>query len=302
MSTESKKGAGNPMGAGGGSGADRKPETGGSMNMQSGDTAVGKAEGTDYGNWVPIMMMKICGIVLAVLLLIELAGIGLFQNLILNSIIGILFLATLAFTLYMWRCRNLFAFEKGGLMGKVHEYLVGHLSWDGEGTLLDIGCGAGALTIRCAKRFPKAALTGVDYWSAEWSYAKEQCEKNARAEGVADRIHFQKEDAAKLGFKDETFDAAVSNFVFHEVRTQPEKREVVREALRVVKKGGAFAFQDLFAQKQLYGDMEEFLGELRREGISEIHYIADVEKKGFIPKFVQAPWMLHGIGLIYGRK
>lgn len=48
--------------------------------------------------------------------------------------------------------------------------------------------------------------------------------------------------------------------------------------------------------------MQEFIEELRREGIEEIHYIANVEKKGFIPKFVQAPWMLHGMGLIYGRK
>lgn len=263
---------------------------------------VGKTPGTDYGNWVPAAMMKICGIVLAILFLLELVGIGILHNRIVSSIVGALFLVVLAFTLYMWRCRILFDFNKGGLMGEVHEYLVKHLSWDGEGTLLDIGCGAGALTIRCAKRYPKAKLTGMDYWGAEWSYAKEQCERNASLEGVASRTHFQKGDAAKLDFKDETFDAAVSNFVFHEVRTQPQKREVVREALRVVKKGGAFAFQDLFGQKQLYGDMEEFVEELRREGIAEIHYIADVEKKGFIPKFVQAPWMLSGIGLIYGRK
>lgn len=260
------------------------------------------AAGTDYGNWVPAAMMKLCGILLAVLALAELAGIVLIHSLIFNVIIGLLFLVVLAYTLYMWRCRNLFAFEKGGLMGKVHAYLVEHLSWDGAGTLLDIGCGAGALTIRCAKRFPEADLTGMDYWSAEWSYAKEQCERNAKLEGVAGRIHFQQGDAAKLDFKDETFDAAVSNFVFHEVRTQPDKREVVREALRVVKKGGVFAFQDLFAQKQLYGDMEAFVEELRREGIAEIHYIANVEKKGFIPKFVQAPWMLSGIGLLYGKK
>lgn len=79
-------------------------------------------------------------------------------------------------------------------MGKMHQNLVDHMEWDEKGKLLDIGCGAGALTIRCAKKYP---------------------------------------------------DAAVSNFVFHEVRTQPDKRQVVREALRVVKKGGSFAFQDM---------------------------------------------------------
>lgn len=258
--------------------------------------------GTDYGNWVPAAMMKLFAVVLAVLAVAELVCVFFVQGKILSIIVGIAFFIFLTCALYMWRCRVLFDFRKGGLMGVVHQYLVEHLEWDGNGTLLDIGCGAGALTIRCAKRFPKAQLTGVDYWGAEWSYAKEQCERNAKAEGVDRRIRFIKGDAAKLDFETEAFDAAVSNFVFHEVRTQPQKREVVREALRVVKKGGIFAFQDLFEQKKLYGDMEEFIGELKKEGISEIHYIGSVEKLGFIPKFVQAPWMLSGIGLIYGKK
>ena len=169
--------------------------------------------------------------------------------------------------------------------------------------LLDIGCGAAALTVRCAKTFPKAQITAMDYWGVEWSYAKEQCEKNARIEGVADRISFQKGDAAKLDFADETFDAAVSNFVFHEVRTAKDKRDVVKEALRVVKKGGVFSFQDMFSQKALYGDMELFVRELKAEGISEVHYIGNLAKKlDFIPGFVTAPWMISGMGIIYRRK
>lgn len=186
-------------------------------------------------------------------------------------------------------------------MGRIHQYLADHLDWDGRGKLLDIGCGAGALTNRCAKLFPRAELTGMDYWGAEWSYAKDQCEKNARAEGVADRVKFQKGDAAHLDFPDGTFDAAVSNFVFHEVRSEKDKRKIVREALRVVKKGGSFAFQDLFSQEKLYGDMNEFVEELKAEGIAEVHYIPHVEKQGFIPRFVQAPWMLSGVGLLYGK-
>ena len=80
----------------------------------------------------------------------------------------------------------------------------------------------------------------MDYWGVEWSYAKEQCDRNARIEGVADQITFWKGDAAKLDFPDGTFDAAVSNFVFHEVRSAKDKRDVVKEALRVVKKRWSF--------------------------------------------------------------
>lgn len=261
-----------------------------------------KERKVNYGNWVPATMMYLLTAIMVVLFGVVLLNMIFWKITALGVIVGVLFLAVLAYAVYMGLCRREFDFTGGGLMGKIHEYLVLHLPWDGRGTLLDIGCGAGALTIRCAKRFPKARLVGMDYWGAEWNYAKEQCESNALAEGVSGRIKFEKGDAAKLSYPSEFFDAAVSNFVFHEVRTQPDKRKVVREALRVVKKGGSFSFQDLFAQKQLYGNMEEFIEELKKEGIQEIHYIPNVEKQGFIPGFVQAPWMLSGIGLIYGRK
>lgn len=257
---------------------------------------------TNYGNWVPAALMRLAWKIIGILLIFELLDLIILKNVWAAIIIGIAFLIMLALTLYMQKCRNLFDFNKGGLMGKIHEFLVNHLPWDGNGTLLDIGCGAGALTIRCAKKFPKAKFVGMDYWGKEWSYAKEQCENNALAEGVSDKMYFEKGDAAKLNYSDNAFDAVVSNFVFHEVKTQPDKRLVVREALRVVKKGGAFAFQDLFGQKAIYGDMNIFIGELKNEGISEIHYIPDVDKMSFIPSYVRAPWMLYGVGLIYGIK
>lgn len=256
----------------------------------------------DYGNWVPLAVMRTLAVVMAVLLSGTVLLLILLPTLVPGSLLGALLAALLIFWLYMLRCRHLFDFNRGGLMGKFHQYLVDHLDWGGNGTLLDIGCGSGALTIRCAKAFPQARLTGIDYWSAEWSYAKEQCERNAAVEGVFDRVTFQKGDAAHLAFPDGAFDAVVSNFVFHEVRPEKDKRKVVREALRVLKKGGAFALQDLFARPKLYGDMEQFAEELRREGFQEVRYIPNVEKLGFVPGYAQSPWMLSGVGLLYGKK
>lgn len=253
---------------------------------------------TNYGNWVPISMFYVLlpvDILLAVLCFLV-------KVRVCKALIGVVFVLAVSMTLYMWICRRRFAFEHGGLMGEIHEFLVQHLSYDGEGCVLDIGCGAGALTIRCAKLYPKAKLIGMDYWGKEWSYAKEQCENNAEAEGVAERCRFEKGDAAKLNYADESFDAAVSNFVFHEVRTAADKRDVVREALRVIKPGGSFAFQDMFGQQKLYGDMNEFVEQLKAEGIKEIHYIPDVDQMDFIPGFIRAPWMLYQMGLIYGKK
>ena len=223
----------------------------------------------NYGNWVPEKLLYLTfGGAALFLVLALLSGLA-FSNTPLAVICAILCAVLLAFGIYMYACHECFAFGKGDMMAKVHAHLVAHLNWDGHGTLLDIGCGAAPLTVRCAKAFPDAALIGMDYWGAQWNYAKEQCEKNAAIEGVASRIHFEKGDAAHLNYADETFDAAVSNFVFHEVHSARDKRDVVREALRVVKRGGAFSFQDLFAQKSLYGDMDAFVADLHKEGISE---------------------------------
>ncbi len=257
----------------------------------------------NYGNWVPEKALCMLFGMTALFLIIAFVLGFTVENPIITAIFGVICAVTAAMAIYMYVCHEKFAFGKGNMMAGVHQNLVEHLEWNGEGRLLDIGCGAAALTVRCAKAFPKAKITAMDYWGAEWSYAKEQCERNARIEGIADRVTFQKGDAAKLDFADGTFDAAVSNFVFHEVRTAKDKREVVREALRVVKKGGVFSFQDMFSQKALYGDMNEFVEILKSEGISEIHYIGNLEKKlDFIPGFVTTPWMISGMGIIYGRK
>lgn len=256
----------------------------------------------DYGNWVPKAMMQAMAGVLAILVLAALGLAMLVPSPVPAILCGVLAAVLLLLWLYMYRCRVLFDFNRGGLMGQIHQYLVDHLDWDGQGKLLDIGCGSGALINRCARRFPQARMTGIDFWGPEWSYAKEQCQRNARLEGTADRIVFEQGDAAHLAFPDQSFDAVVSNFVFHEVHSQKDKQKLLLEALRVLKKGGSFALQDLFAQGKLYGDMDAFVRQLLREGFQEVHYIPFVERQGFIPAFVQAPWMLHGIGLLYGKK
>lgn len=267
----------------------------------------------DYGNWVPTAMMKILWCATTVLIVATVLLLALLKTKIPGIVLLVITLMALCMTVYMQICRRKFDFNGGGVMGDVHQFLVDHFPWeksrneqgvaDGSGLLLDIGCGAAALTNRVAKTYPNARITGIDFWGAEWSYAKEQCEKNSKLEGVDERVTFQKGDAAKLDFEDATFDGAVSNFVFHEVRSAKDKRDVVREALRVIKPGGAFAFQDMFGQKQVYGDMEEFTDMLRKEQIvSEIHYIAKIEKEIPLPAFVTAPWMIKDAGLIYGIK
>ena len=180
-------------------------------------------EKVNYGNWVPEKALYMLFGAAVLLGVIAVLAQTVLDKPVVTAVSGVLCVVALVMAVYMLICHETFAFGKGNMMVGVHEHLVEHLDWNGEGRLLDIGCGAAALTVRCAKAFPKAQITAMDYWGAEWNYAKEQCERNAQIEGVADCISFQKGDAAKLDFPDETFDAAVSNFVFHEVRTAKDK-------------------------------------------------------------------------------
>ena len=103
--------------------------------------------------------------------------------------------------------------------------------------------GSGALTIACAKRNPQGRMVGIDRWGVEYaSYSRKLCERNAQAEGV-DNAAFQKGDARHLDFPDETFDAVTSNYVYHNVMGA-DKRVLLLETLRVLKKGGVFALND----------------------------------------------------------
>ena len=92
----------------------------------------------------------------------------------------------------------------------------------------------------------------------------------------------------------------MSNFVFHEVKTQPDKKQVIAEALRVVKPGGRFAFHDLFYDTDIYGDtaaLETYLSTLA----SDIHLMPTADETG-VPPFLRNRLFLKHTGLVYGRK
>ncbi|HXZ89824.1 MAG TPA: class I SAM-dependent methyltransferase, partial [Candidatus Dormibacteraeota bacterium] len=146
-----------------------------------------------------------------------------------------------------------------------------------------------------------ARIVGIDSWGAGWEYSKDMCEKNARIEKVSDHVIFQKASASSLPFADKYFDAVVSNLVFHEVRDVADKREVVREALRVLKKGGRFAFQDLFLLKRTYGNMNDLLAVIRGWGIEKVEFI-ETRNAPFIPRVLKLPFMVGTIGIITGEK
>jgi SAM-dependent methyltransferase len=251
----------------------------------------------DYGNWAPRSLVFALGFGVAAFILF-----AIFARIAeLKALFIICAFLCAANFFYFFNLYRALSYKGGCLSGKILDMVLSRLPWDGNGKILDIGCGSGALSIKLAKKYPEAKITGIDYWGFGWNYSKEQCQRNAALEGASSRIEFLRGSAAKLPFEDESFDAAISNFTFHEVKDAKNKRDVIKEALRIVKKGGAFAFHDMYYMKSLYGDPEELLAELRSLNISEINII-DTRRLPLIPKLLRNPLVFGDIGLIYGKK
>ena len=254
------------------------------MNMQN-------VESPDYGNWISLRIIYLPGLIGFTFLILA----YLFPLLIVVSMIFLLI------AVYFVYARYLFSPRGWDLQRRIRELVIDHLDWDGKGDVLDIGCGNGALVIMLAKKHHEARVTGIDYWGKNWDCSKNACETNAVIEGVDDRVSFQKASALSLPFEDQSFDAVVSNLTFHEVRDAKDKRELIREALRVLKKGGRFSFQDLFLMKIAYGDVDELPATIRSWGVSKIEFV-ETRDSAFIPLPLKLPFMVGTMGMLVGEK
>ncbi len=218
--------------------------------------------------------------------------------------LGILFAAaTLACgKILQWSITAYRAFSYEGkrqLSRQIIEGIADYVTLPKGGTGLDIGCGSGALTIACAKRNPQRKMVGIDRWGKDYAeFSLPLCQGNAKAESVGN-TSFQKGDATKLPFSDETFDAVTSNYVYHNISGY-DKQKLLLETLRVLKKGGTFAIHDLMS-KNRYGDMEAFCQKLKEMGYAEVRMI-DTTDGMFMSKKESKRLMLQGSTLLVGRK
>jgi SAM-dependent methyltransferase len=251
----------------------------------------------DYGNWIRkkvLLILGICTLGVGALIIVPL---GLVYHLIMTFLFVTIFVSFL-FPFYSY---VMFSQKGGRFQEKVYDLIIHSLGTQVKGKILDIGSGNGVLAVILAQQQSEVQIVGVDYWGKDWEYSKSVCEKNAQIGKVETRVHFQKGDAAALEFAAETFDGAISNLTFHEVRSVTDKRDVVREALRVVKSGGRFAFIDYFFDEKFYGKSSEFEKYLNGLKLSQFEYkpLRDVMA---VPMLLKHPKILGQVGIIYGRK
>lgn len=276
---------------------------------EKGDAAKTELTGTgkpDYKNWVPQgMIIGMCAGTAALaaanagaaILLRDKSG---KVKTGIQAVLGLGLIGCAKMTEWCIMANRAFSYEgKRKLSKDIVEGTAKYVTIPEGGVGLDVGCGSGALTIACAKRNPQATMVGIDRWGAEYaSFSKTLCERNAEAEGVSN-VSFSKGDAVHLDYPDEIFDAVTSNYVYHNI-SGVNKQELLRETLRVLKKGGTFAIHDLMS-KMRYGDMERFMQELRDEGYQEVELI-HTDDGLFMSKKEATKMMLRGSALLKGVK
>ena len=117
-----------------------------------------------YGNWMPVSMLWLVGGLAALAAAISLLSFAVFHITALGVVFVIAALLLLALLLWITWIRRQYTFGGGGMMEQVHQVVLSHLDFDGQGQLLDVGCGSGALSIRAALTWRAAQVVGIDYW------------------------------------------------------------------------------------------------------------------------------------------
>ena len=256
----------------------------------------------DYKNWMPKGMIYSflagalgCGVA-AIVLNLLLNGT---LKTVLTAVFAVLAVVFCGMTVWAALMHRAFSYNgKRQMSRQIIEGTAARVKLPTGGKCLDVGCGSGALAIAVARRNPRGEVVGIDRWGKEYaSFNRKLCESNARAEGVTN-TSFRQGDATRLDFADETFDAVVSNYVYHNI--PGDRQKYLLETLRTLKKGGTFAIHDIFS-KSRYGDMQAFVRQLRDMGYRKVELIDTTDGK-FMTKF-EATWMaLSGSALLTGIK
>jgi arsenite methyltransferase len=134
---------------------------------------------------------------------------------------------------------------------RVWSGVLDDLGLRGDETVLDLGCGRGAVLLAVAKRLPAGRAIGVDLWRADQTDNSQQATlTNAALEGVSDRIELHTADMTALPLADNSIDAIVSNLAIHNIPERAGRRQALQEAVRVLRPGGRLAIGDLWETRQ----------------------------------------------------
>ncbi|MEO5799332.1 MAG: class I SAM-dependent methyltransferase [Gemmatimonadales bacterium] len=142
----------------------------------------------------------------------------------------------------------------GTLRGKfvVWAELLDRLNLRGDERILDMGCGRGAVLHMAAQHLTTGRAVGVDLWRSgdQSGNSPDATQRNAVAEGVADRVELHTGDMTALPFEDNSFDLVVSSLAIHNIGERAGREKAIDEAVRVLRPGGRLMIADIRATGQ----------------------------------------------------
>ena len=108
------------------------------------------------------------------------------------------------------------------------------------GTLLDVGCGAGSISIPLSTQFQVHSL----------DFSRQMLDRvKMRAEKSGSKISAVHADSGQIPFKDQVFDGTLCKFALWPV---PDPEETMREMVRVTKKDGTIAILEVDRKQNGY--------------------------------------------------
>lgn len=148
------------------------------------------------------------------------------------------YLADSSAALYEHQVELLFSGSANAMRRLILPALKSHFkNSDGDGLkFLELGSGTGALTRFIALAFPKAQITCVDL-------SPQYINRSTKNLSEFKRINYVTGTAENLDFKDESFDAVYSSYLFHELPYEV-RCKVIEESLRLLKYSGFFGLVD----------------------------------------------------------
>ncbi len=144
-------------------------------------------------------------------------------------------------------------------------------------TVLDLGSGGGIDVLLSAQRVgPTGKAYGLDMTDEMLALARE----NQRKAGVTN-VEFLKGEIEHIPLPDCSVDVIISNCV---INLSADKDRVLREAFRVLKRGGRFAVSDVVVRGEVPADLRKNLllwAGCIAGALDEQDYIAKLEQAGF---------------------
>lgn len=202
-----------------------------------------------YGIDAPIAPILLAGVAILYLVLAIVTGKAMFWA---------AFCIVLAFEVF---------YLHGTLRGKFMLWagLLDRLGLRGDERILDLGCGRGAVLLMAAQHLTTGRAVGVDLWRSvdQSGNSAEATQRNAVAEGVADRIELQTANMTALPFEDNSFDVIVSSLAIHNIRGRSGRDKAISEAVRVLRPGGRLLILDVRSTGQ-------YQSELGRLGMDDV--------------------------------